>query len=40
MTACCSNGTHPVIFRFEHIGIPETDKEKSGFQNRISGKRL
>lgn len=27
MIACCNDGTRPVIFKVEHIDIPENDEE-------------
>ena len=29
MTACCNDGTRPVIFKIERIDIPETAEEEA-----------
>ena len=42
MIACCNDGTQPVIFKTERIGIPENDEErewlaKKDFKNSAEG---
>ena len=32
MIACCNDGTRPVIFKIERIGIPEKDEEETWLQ--------
>ena len=33
MTACCNDGTRPVVFKIERVDIPENEDEKQWLES-------